>query len=183
LIGLYPFVYFFIERTFGLLQWKTESLLSNTIWNIAFYAHIIPGGIALMIGWSQFIKKWRVEKMHLHRRIGKAYMLLVLISGFSGLYIAFHATGGTSSIIGFASLAVIWLASTYTAYRSVLDGNIKRHQKMMVYSYAACCSAVTLRIWLPILSIGFGEFYAAYKIVAWLAWVPNLIVAWYINRK
>ena len=54
----------------------------------------------------------------------------------------------------------------------------------MVYSYAVCFSAVTLRIWLPILIAITGEFESAYLIVGWLSWVPNLIVAYFIvNRK
>jgi hypothetical protein len=48
---------------------------------------------------------------------------------------------------------------------------------MMIYSYAACFAAVTLRIWLPLLISITGDFFIAYPIVAWLCWVPNLIVA------
>ena len=53
---------------------------------------------------------------------------------------------------------------------------------MMIYSYAACFAAVTLRIWLPILTSILGEFLSAYRIVAWLCWVPNLIVAYIISN-
>ena len=56
-IGLYPSIYFFMDRQFGLLQSKSEALLINTPWNIAFYTHIILGGLALLIGWTQFIEK------------------------------------------------------------------------------------------------------------------------------
>jgi hypothetical protein len=47
----------------------------------------------------------------------------------------------------------------------------------MIYSYAACLAAVTLRLWLPVLSMTFQHFVTAYTIVAWLCWVPNIIVA------
>ena len=54
----------------------------------------------------------------------------------------------------------------------------------MIYSYAACFGAVTLRIWLPLLILLLGSFEPAYRIVAWLAWVPNLIFAYYwVKRK
>jgi hypothetical protein len=50
-------------------------------------------------------------------------------------------------------------------------------------SYALTFSGVTLRIWLPLLMIPF-EFETAYPMVAWLAWVPNLLVAeWAIRRR
>jgi dolichyl-phosphate-mannose--protein O-mannosyl transferase len=54
---------------------------------------------------------------------------------------------------------------------------------MMIYSYAACFAAVTLRIWLPLLIMIFGDFIIAYTIVAWMCWIPNLIVARLITRK
>jgi hypothetical protein len=54
---------------------------------------------------------------------------------------------------------------------------------MMIYSYAACFAAVTLRLWLPLLVIGFGDFIKAYTVVAWLCWVPNILVAYLIVRK
>ncbi len=48
----------------------------------------------------------------------------------------------------------------------------------MILSYAACWGAVTLRVWLPILTIYFdGNFTKAYDIVAWVSWVPNILVA------
>ena len=53
----------------------------------------------------------------------------------------------------------------------------------MFFSYAACFAAVTLRIWLPLLTIAMGESNSAYRIVAWLCWVPNIIVAILILRN
>lgn len=53
----------------------------------------------------------------------------------------------------------------------------------MIYSYATCYGAVDLRIWFPILVNVIEEFIVAYKILAWLCWVPNIIVAYFIERK
>jgi len=52
----------------------------------------------------------------------------------------------------------------------------------MIYSYAACFAAVTLRIWLPLLMITLGDYLFAYRIVAWLCWVPNIIAAYFIVK-
>ena len=181
-IGLYPIIYFIIDRHFGLLSSKSNELLADTLWNIAFYGHIILGGIALLIGWLQFNKKLRNKNLKLHRKIGKAYIISAIISGSCGVYIALFATGGMVSIIGFLSLAIIWLTTTFWALKAIKNKNVQLHQKLMIYSYAACFSAVTLRIWLPILisTIGFSK---GYPIVAWLAWVPNIIVAYFIVNK
>ncbi len=176
-IGLYPLIYLFATDDFGLLMNKPDVLLSSTVWNLAFYGHISFGGLALLVGWSQFIKKLRSKRLKLHRHLGKMYVVSALISGLCGVYLGFFATGGIVASIGFISLGAIWLFTTARAYIAVKNKDLSLHQGMMIYSYAACFAAVTLRIWLPVLTIIFGEFLLAYKIVAWLCWVPNMIFA------
>jgi len=182
LVGLYPIIYFLNDRRFGLLSSKSAELLSDNLWNIAFYGHIILGGLALLIGWLQFSYKLRRRNIKLHRRIGKTYVVSVLISGICGLYIAIYATGGIISILGFFSLGLIWLSTTILGFKAIKKGNVDLHEKFMIFSYAACFAAVTLRIWLPILTSVMGEFIGAYRIVAWLCWVPNVIIAYFIVR-
>ena len=183
-VGVYPLIYFIIDRKFGLLGSKSDVLLTDVLWNTGFYGHILLGGLALAIGWLQFNGALRRKRIQLHRNIGKTYMIAVLISGLCGIYIGFYATGGSITATGFISLGVIWLVTTGLGYCAIRKGNISLHQKMMVFSYAACFAAVTLRIWLPILvRLHKGDFIPAYQIVAWLSWVPNIIVAYFIARR
>lgn len=183
LVGLYPFIYFLIDRKFGLLQSKNDALLSNILWNTGFYTHITLGGLALLIGWTQFVVKLRTKSILLHRNIGKVYIISSLLSAVAGLYIALFATGGMIASLGFICLGVIWVYSTLRAYIEIKQGRVDKHQQMMIYSYAACFSAVTLRIYLPILILSFQDFMKAYLIVAWLCWMPNIIVAYLLARR
>ena len=183
LVGLYPFIYFFIDRKFGLLQSKTDALLNNILWNAGFYVHIIFGGIALLIGWTQFGKKRRNKNLKLHRQIGKVYVVTALLSAFTSIYIGLYATGGIVAALGFITLGIIWFITTLKAYTEIKNGNIVKHQKMMIYSYAACFSAVTLRIYLPLLVMYFHEFTKAYIIVSWLCWVPNIMFAFFLVKQ
>ncbi|SNZ01633.1 DUF2306 domain-containing protein [Flagellimonas pacifica] len=184
MVGFYPLMYVFAAEQSGLLQGKAAELLASKIWNIGFYGHISFGGLALLTGWSQFSKKLRSRRLNLHRNLGKIYILSVLVSGVSGIYIGFFATGGIIPAAGFISLGTIWLYTTLRAYKAIRSKDLQLHQGMMIYSYAACFAAVTLRIWLPFLTIAFGEFLVAYKIVAWLCWVPNIIFAYFwVKRK
>lgn len=183
LIGLYPIIYFLIDRRFGLLSSKSAEILNNILWNISFYGHIIFGGLALLIGWLQFNPKLRITNILLHRTIGKVYIISVLISGICGLYIALFATGGIISKLGFFTLGIIWLSTTIIGFKAIKKGNIELHEKFMIFSYAACFAAVTLRIWLPILTSVIDEFIGAYRIVAWLCWVPNIIFAYYLTNN
>jgi uncharacterized membrane protein len=183
LVGLYPSIYFLMDRKFGLLNSKPDDLLNNIFWNIEFYQHIILGGIALLIGWTQFIVKIRTTKVQLHRTIGKVYVIAALLSSLAAVYIALYATGGAVPALGFICLAIVWFSSTSMAYFHIKNKRIEEHQKMMIYSYAACFAAVTLRIYLPLLTILFGDFIKAYSIVAWLCWIPNIIAAYFITKK
>ncbi|PWL38078.1 hypothetical protein DKG77_07235 [Flagellimonas aquimarina] len=183
-VGLYPFAYWMTSEKFGLLSSKTTELLANEIWTVGFYGHITFGAFALMSGWSQFSKKIRSRNLKLHRNLGKVYVFSVLISGICGVYIAFFATGGLITSLGFLGLGIIWLFTTLKAYFAIRAKDLALHQGMMIYSYAACFAAVTLRLWLPLLTMAFGEFLIAYKIVAWLCWVPNMIFAFFwVKRK
>lgn len=174
-IGAYPGIYFVQDPRFGLLSSKSPELLDNLAWSIGFYTHIIAGGIALLLGWTQFSPRLRNRFLDAHRNIGKIYVLAALISGLAGLYIGFFATGGPIAAAGFVSLALVWLYTTWQAYRYIRQGQVLAHEQMMLYSYATCFAAVTLRIWLPILAMAFQDFIPAYRVVAWLCWVPNLL--------
>lgn len=177
-------MFFIIDPKFGLLNSKSDLLLNDGLWNIGFHTHISLGGLALLIGWTQFIEKFRNNNINLHRNIGKVYIISVLLSSISGFYIAFFATGGLIASLGFMILAIIWLFSTLRAFLEIKNRSVKKHQKYMIYSYSACFAAVTLRLWLPVLTSVFNDFVTAYQIVAWLCWIPNIIVAsFFIKRR
>lgn len=180
MVGLYPIIYFVIDRHFGLLSSKSQDLLNDVTWNYAFYGHIVLGGFALLIGWTQFSPYIRRNHINLHRTIGKLYLFAVIISGLCGIYIAQFATGGITNIIGFTLSALVWLGTSVLAFKAIKNRKVQLHKEFMIYSYAVCFSAVTLRIWLPLLIYLTGEFISAYLIVGWLSWVPNLVVAYFI---
>jgi len=182
-VGLYPLLYVFVDGKVALLASKSDELLADVFWQIGFYGHILFGGLALMIGWVQFSKKIRSRNLDLHRNLGKVYVIATLVSGLCGIYIALNATGGLVTTLGFMSLGLIWVYTTLKAYFAIRKGDVQLHQGMMIYSYAACFAAVTLRIWLPLLTIGFGGFDTAYRIVAWLCWVPNMVFAYFWVRR
>lgn len=177
-IGLYPLRFIGLPYEDSLLGSKPETLLNSSIYLTAFYTHIFLGGLALLTGFSQFYKKLRVKRPGLHRTLGKIYVLSVLLSGISGLGIAFFATGGIIPALGFAGLAILWLYTTFNAYTSIKKGEVNNHQRWMIRSYALCFAAVTLRLYLPtFLGLLHMDFIPAYKIIAWLCWVPNILIA------
>jgi uncharacterized membrane protein len=179
-VGCYPLIYGFVDmHNKGLLQSKSAELLHNPLWKSFFFFHISFGGLALLTGWYQFIQKRRQRYLNLHRWLGRFYVIAVLISGTAGLYIAFYATGGLISILGFGLLALCWLFSDVMGYVAIRKLDVLSHKKWMIRNYALTFAAVTLRVWLPLMMLPFFHiaFLDAYHVVAWLCWVPNLIAA------
>ncbi|WP_172283422.1 DUF2306 domain-containing protein [Chryseobacterium sp. LAM-KRS1] len=182
LIGLYPLIYLFVDHKHTFLQTKLPEVVHDTVWRALFFSHMIFGGISLFIGWRQFGATFRNKHKVLHRIIGKTYIFSVIISSVSGIYIGFFANGGIISSLGFISLGIIWFSTTVAAFLKIKRGDVLQHQKLMTYSYACTFAAVTLRLWMPLLKIAIGTPDISYLIVAWLCWVPNLLVAYYINK-
>jgi uncharacterized membrane protein len=178
-IGLYPLTYYLVDmHDKGLLQTKPKELVNNTLWHTAFYIHITFGGVALLTGWSQFSQKLRNRYLNTHRTLGKIYVIAVFLSSCAGLFIAFFSTGGIICVLGFGFLALSWLFTIIKAYTSIRRLDISEHRRWMIRNYALTFAAVTLRIWLPMgQNLMHMDFFLIYRIVSWMAWVPNLIVA------
>ncbi len=161
------------------------------------FVHAFSSGLALLLGPFQFLKGLRQRRPNLHRWMGRLYLVGILLGGVSALVIAPGIISGLVGQIGLSMLGVLWLVTGWMAYASIRAGNVTAHREWMTRSFALTFAAVTLRLWLGIL-IGtqipslqtayHGDFNAlfveAYRVVMWLCWVPNLIVAeWIIQRR
>ena len=152
---------------------------------LGILTHIFASVLALGLGPFQFSTRLRTSRPALHRWLGRVYLGIgVLVGGVAGLAMAAHAFGGPIARLGFAGLALAWLVSGICAYRAIRAGNVALHRRWMVRNFALTFAAVTLRLWLPA-SIASGvAFEVAYPVVAWLCWVPSLVLAeWLFNRK
>ena len=146
--------------------------------------HLGGGSAALIIGAVQVNRRFRTRLLGLHRWLGAGYAVAVLLAGTAALALAPSSFGGMVAHLGFGGLGACWLATTILAVRSILRLDISAHRRWMYRSYALALAAVTLRIYMPV-SLALGiEFEAAYRVVSWLCWVPNLMIveAWLLLR-
>jgi uncharacterized membrane protein len=147
--------------------------------------HIVASMLAILIGPFQFLPTLRKGRLlKVHRWLGWAYLLSVLFGGLGGLYMAQFGYGGLITEVGFAALALLWLYSGYMAYQQIRNKDIERHRQWMIRNYALTLAGTLLRVWVPIFVVGVGiDFVLAYRAIAWLCWVPNLLVAEWIIRR
>ncbi|WP_242261858.1 DUF2306 domain-containing protein [Bacillus cereus group sp. BfR-BA-01453] len=188
LVSSYIVVQYFIMDGFQTGLVKAKLMFGSKLsafWYMMLFIHITTSIVALVIGPFTLSTKFRERNINRHRIAGRIYMVGILLGGVSGLYLSFYATGGLVAKLGFGLLSVLWLTSAYEALHRVKNKKMKEHRNWMIRNYALTFAAVTLRIWLPLFIVLFGieHFELSYAIIAWLAWVPNLIVAELFIRK
>ena len=144
--------------------------------------HVAFSAVALLVGPLQFFPGLR-RRVRLHRALGYIYFTGVLGGGAAGLATAFIAYGGLVGRAGFAMLALAWLWTGLAALVAIKRRDFAAHERWAVRSFALCFAAVTLRLWLPLAMVSGLRFEDFYPAVAWLCWVPNLLlVEWVLLR-
>lgn len=141
--------------------------------------HIAASGFAMIFGAFQFSKTLRRKAPTVHRWMGYGYVVACTVGGLAGGVIAMSSTAGPIAGTGFLMLAILWVPFTLLALAAAMRKDFISHERWMIRSFALTFGAVTLRFYLPAAIImNHGEFpLDAYRAIAWLAWVPNLIVA------
>jgi len=155
----------------------------------AFFIHAYCAILVLPAGFTQFSPLIRRRLPQLHRWMGWLYLLIILVlAGPSGIIIGIHANGGWSSQLGFCILGVLWLYYTAMALKHIKKGQLRKHQYFMYRSFALTLSAITLRAWKYIIvALWHPRPMDTYRLVAWLGWLGNLLIAEiiiiYLKRK
>lgn len=168
----------------GFLRIKQQYITIDQ-WRIAFFIHVYASMWVLLAGFTQFSGSLQRNYPRLHRGMGYVYITDVLfITGPAGLLMGFYANGGLSSRIAFVLLAILWIYFTAMAFVKAKQKDFTAHRNFMIRSYALTLSAITLRAWkyaitnsveLPPMDV--------YRVVAWLGWGLNLMVAEWVIRK
>ncbi len=179
-LGYWP-----MRRDAGFLQIK-QQYLGIMHWEVAFWIHVFTSMLPLLAGLTQFapsiLKKWPA----IHRSMGRVYVITVcFITGPASLIMACYANGGITSRLAFGTLALLWLGTTAMGWRTVLQRKWTEHREWMMRSYALTLSAITLRAWKYLIIYAFEPPpMDVYRVVAWLGFVPNLLIAeWLIRRS
>lgn len=174
------------ELDASFLQIKQTEISEIPWYKYTFYIHVIFAILALPAGFTQFNKTILRTYPRLHRLLGYLYVGTILIfAAPSGFLIGIEANGGIVAQTAFILLAVLWFFFTLQAILQAKNGDFQAHKNFMIRSFALTCSALTLRYWKLILVYFFQPYpMDLYQLVAWLGWIPNLLIAeWIINHN
>lgn len=177
---LYTYIGF--TRTSSFLQLKKAALASG-YYLPAFYSHVLISSVILIVGFAQFSKKVYTNRP-LHKALGKIYVFGVLFFSAPGAYVmTLFINRGTGVFISFLLQNTLWIIFTAAAWWLVVNGRIDDHIRMMRRSYGLAFAAVTLRFYIWLFTV-FGNgvnFNYNYVVIAFLSWVPNLLLVEMIN--
>lgn len=159
-------------------------------YKVAFFTHVYTSIFLMILGFIQFSKTIKTKYTKIHRWSGRLYAIIILfLSGPSGLVMSYHANGGVFSKTAFVILSVLWMSFTFLSVYYVLKKDINQHQKFAIRSFALTLSAISLRLFKYIIVFLFHPPpMDVYRIVAWLGWTFNLLLAeiiifYFLNKK
>ena len=148
--------------------------------------HVSGAMLALLVAPFQ-LTRWVRARPRLHRPLGRLFTVGVLAGGTGGLLLAPRAFGGVVSALGFAGLALAWLSTTTLGVAAARRGDVEVHRRWMLRAFAVTFAAVMLRLYLGVWTgldgagLAPGTFEDAYRVIAWLCWLPNLVLAWWLT--
>lgn len=142
--------------------------------------HIAGGIIAALAGLTQFWSNFRNKHKYIHRAFGFIYIAAIAISAPAALILSTVSQGGLVTHVGFGMLAVLWVFTTFKALFHITRREVELHKQWMIRSYALTFAFVLLRVWLGVFIASGVSIEDAYRTVAWLCWVPNLLIVEYL---
>ena len=174
-----------ISSDVSFLAIKQDEVTTIPSYLTIFYIHVYSSIFTLFFGIVQFVKITNQQVKRIHRLIGKFYFYItVFLAAPSGIYIGFYANGELIAQSAFVILGILWWIFTVIAIIKIKQKNINSHRNFMLRSYALAVSALTLRAWKVILVYLFHPApMDVYQIIAWLGFVPNLLLVEYYIYK
>lgn len=139
--------------------------------------HLAGGAVALVTGVYQVNRRFRARHRKVHRALGIVYVLAILAAGSAAFPMAATSFSHTDTRFGLGLLGACWIATTLLGFAAILNGDVASHRRWIIRSFALTLAAVMLRIYLPVSGLLGISFEAAYRVVVWLCWMPNLVVA------
>ena len=169
---------------FNLIPLTPPALGQAEIKPIVMAWHMLAGGVALAVAAAPLLLIKVQRGVRHHRVLGWIYVVSVLTSGFAAFALFGSSIGGLNADLGFSLLSAAWLFATVQAVFFARNQDWAAHQRWMIRSFSLCFAAVTLRIYpgaFFALGVPFKQFYT---VLAWLCWVPNLVVVeWFLLKR
>lgn len=197
LFGLFILSFYFVALLKGnTTQWNNilpglydTSTRSATL---GIGLHFAAGGIILILGCIQLIKRVREKYPALHRWLGRIYVVASLLTAVGGLlFILIKGTiGGWLMDIGFAGYGLLMFLAAFQTFREARAGRMERHRAWAIRLFALAIGSWLYRMdygfWL-LFTDGLGHtntFSGPFDyFMDFFFYLPNLLVAEVFIRR
>lgn len=175
--------YLNFDSGYGFLRIKKDAIATG--WYLpAYYAHVVIAAVILLVGFYQINRTFGLRWRNTHRLLGRIYVGGILFfSAPGGLIMSLFINRGPVVQASFILQCTLWFIFTWIAYIRIRQRDIQSHRQWMLRSFALTLAAITLRIYVFLGSWSFDLGNpTAYATIAWLSWVPNLLICeWYLR--
>ena len=165
------------DPQYGFLRLKEKAIATG--WYLPFYySHVLVAGLILLVGLFQLHPSSRRRFVKAHRYLGYFYVGGILFfAAPGGLVMSFFINRGPCVLASFLLQTIFWFFFTAMAFDRIRKRDIDAHKQWMWRSYALTFAAVTLRVYIFFSSYRYNLSQpSAYATLAWLSWVPNLLI-------
>lgn len=114
------------------------------------------------------------HESHLHRALGRALGIFVVVGGLTALPVAIVSSSGEVARAGFFVQGVVWLWLFAAGWRAIRAGNRGRHVRLMLAMAAVTTGAVWFRLLIGSALLFDWPFEATYAFAAWAGWMMPL---------
>ena len=151
------------------------------------FLHRIGGVVYIVIGLSQFSKGFRKRKPHLHRTLGKVFLLLSLALGIGGIAMSiFVPAAGLQETVPTVLFACLFIFFTIKAYQTARQKRFLEHREWVIRNFALGMGVATIRVFAAAF-INFSPLTIEEVVVTtfWLGWTTNMILAeaWILSTR
>lgn len=153
------------------------NIASNRYRSTWLVTHAGFAATALLTGAVQFNRNIRQRYPAVHRVTGRVYITGCLIGAPAGLILALGSAAGPIAVAGFGTLSILWFVTSAIGWQRAWARQYLDHRRWMIRSWALTLSAVTLRLYLPLSEMADLPEMPAYRMISFLCWVPNLLIA------
>ena len=144
--------YVFVVNEFLYLKDHPESMVRYKSMSLLLIPHVIFGLIALVIGPFQFSETLRKDNLKLHRRLGKIYIIAILLATpFAVLMNIYYPLVDTKETLAFQNItqALVWAFTASMAWFAASKRQIIIHKMWAARSYGVTLVFVFSRIYNP----------------------------------
>jgi len=170
--------YYVVTRAFPMLVVTEENYGSyffpRAVW---LFPHIVLSIVAILIGPLQFIPKIRNKYLKTHRRLGRIYIISVVLGGISGMVLAVTSGVNLPYAVGLFGLGFTWATSSIMAFLAIKNRKVAQHKEWMIRSYIITFAFVTFRFVEDILvALEIGSQVEILVLMSWVSWAVPLFI-------